>query len=178
MVFQSGPELAIVHGLFAQVVFTLTALLVLMTSARWNSVTELLAEPKLRWLATTTVALLAVQIVFGGLLRHLSWPLAQRLHPMLAFAVAVAVTLILVRIFAIGEGWASIRPVAVLLGALVALQVVLGVEAWLRHADVALKYQPVGVTDAAVRSLHVLTGFGVFAAASVLAARAWTAKLI
>jgi hypothetical protein len=124
------------------------------------------------------VALLAVQILFGGLLRHLSLPLAQRLHPMLAFAVAALVTVILVRMFALGEGWASMRRAAVLLGVLVAAQAVFGVEAWLRHAEIALRFQPVGIGDAAVRSLHVLTGFGVFAAAAVLAARAWKAKLI
>ena len=72
----------------------------------------MLAEPPLRKLTALTVGLLVVQIVFGGLLRHLSLPLAQRLHPMLAFAVAAAVTLILVRIFAMGEGWKSLRSPA------------------------------------------------------------------
>jgi len=173
-----GPELQVAHGIFAQVVFALPVLLLIMTGPHWNCGLEMPAEPPLRKLTAATVVLLAVQILFGGLLRHLSLPAAQRLHPMLAFAVAALVAVILVRMFALGEGWASMRRAAALLGVLVAVQAVLGVEAWLRHADVALRFQPVGVADAAVRSLHVLAGFGVFAAAAVLAARAWKAKLI
>jgi heme A synthase len=171
-----GPELAVIHGLFAQVIFTLSALLVLMTSTRWNLLTELLAEPRLRTLTAVTVILLTVQIVFGGLLRHLTLPLAERLHPILAFGVVLTVTLALARIFVLGEGWPSLRSTAAHLGVLVAMQVILGVEAWLRHPATAL--QPVGAGDAVTRSLHVLVGFGVFASASLLAARTWKAKLV
>jgi heme A synthase len=141
-------------------------------------VSEIDTENPLRSWTAVAMGLLVVQIAFGGLLRHLSLPLAQRLHPMLAFAIAAAVVVILVRMFVLKEGFVSMRWAAKVLAALVALQAVLGVEAWLRHADVVLQYQPIRVGDAVVRSLHVLTGFGVFATAAVLTARAWKAKLI
>ncbi len=43
-----GPNLAIVHGLFAEVLFASTALLAVMSGSRWNSMIDLVTERPLR----------------------------------------------------------------------------------------------------------------------------------
>lgn len=171
-----GPNLAVVHGLFAQVVFALTALVALTVSRRWTAAPDACGFAARRP-ALLTLLLFAALIVFGGLLRHQALPVAQRLHPLLAFAAAAGVTLTAVRAFA-QDGDATLRPTAALLAGLVALQVALGVEAWIMVSDPAFRFRPVGVADAVVRSAHVLTGFAVFATACVLTARAWRHRMV
>jgi heme A synthase len=167
-----GPELAVIHGVFAQVVFALTALLALMTTAGWNRLTDLDIDPTVRRLSLGIVGLVLVQIVFGGLLRHFDHPaIAQRLHPLLAFGVLFVTT------------WAAaiggpLRRKAVALLALVLCQAAFGVETWLRTIDPSVRYQSVSNMDVVIRTGHVLLGFGIFASAALLAARAWKPKLI
>jgi cytochrome c oxidase assembly protein subunit 15 len=174
-----GPDLALIHGLFAQVVFAATVLLALMATRRWNSMTDLLTEPPLRWLTAATAGLVVMQIVFGGLLRHLHNPIAERLHPLLAFAVLLSVGWTFARAFQDGVvGGSALRGKALALVTLVGFQVALGIEAWIRTASTEARLSTVSVGDATIRSLHVLTGFGVYASAALLAARAWKARLI
>jgi heme A synthase len=165
-----GQELRVVHGVFAQVVFACSCLLALMATRRWNSLVDLATEPLLRNLSAATLALLVVLVVFGGLLRHLYLPLAQFLHPLLAFAAVALVMWMAVQPGPLrGKAWALL--------ALVAVQAALGIEAWIRTADPATRYSSVELGDAALRSLHVLLGFGIVASAALLAARAWKPKL-
>src|SRR5262249_12151344 len=132
----------------------------------------------LRKLTLATAILALVQIAFGGLLRHVDDPVARRLHPILAFAVVILVVWTAVRTFAGGEGAAALRGKAFALLATVSVQVILGVEALLRTLAPDVRFTGITVGDAALRSLHVLVGFGVFSSAALLAARAWKARLI
>lgn len=173
-----GPTLAVIHGLFAQTLFALTTLLALMTTRDWNGLTDLFGSLPLRRLTLILMPLTFVQILFGGLLRHLDWPLAARLHPMSAFAVAVVIALLIARVFVAGEGSQPVRRLVATLGGLLVVQVVLGVEALVRALNPETRLQPVTIADAAIRSAHVLIGFIVFAASAVIFARTWKAKLL
>jgi heme a synthase len=173
-----GPELAVIHGIFAQVVLACTAVLVLMTTPRWNTLFDLEFDPLVRRLSAATVGILIVQIVFGGLLRHLENPIGQRLHPLLAFAVAGLVVWMAALTFREIAGAQRLRGKAMALLMLVALQAALGIEAFIRTVDPVAHSTSVSLPDAIVRSLHVLTGFGVFTSAVLLAARAWKSRLI
>ncbi|MFL5338700.1 MAG: COX15/CtaA family protein, partial [Gemmataceae bacterium] len=167
-----GPELALIHGVFAQVVFSLTAVIALMTTRRWTRHEELDTNPALRWATAFIVVLTLTQIIFGGLLRHFDHlPLAQRLHPLLAFGVLFGVTWI-------AAGGGPLRRKAVALLMLVLCQAAFGVETWLRTADPAGRYRAATDLDVLIRTGHVLLGFGIFASAVLLAARAWKPKLI
>jgi heme a synthase len=173
-----GPELAVIHGVFAQVVLACTALMVLMTVPRWNTLLDLEFDPVMRRLSALTVGLLLVQIVFGGLLRHMENPFGQRLHPMLAFAIAGLVVWMAALTFGQSAGSRMLRGKAVALLILVGLQAALGVEAFIRTADPLIRASSVELSSATIRSLHVLTGFGVFTSAVLLSARAWKSRLI
>jgi heme A synthase len=173
-----GPEIAIIHGVFAQVMFAAVCLVGLMASARWNALTDLAVDKSLRWLAAATAVLALVQIIFGGLLRHLYLPLAVRLHLLLAFGVLALAACLAAWSFRDIDGAAMVRRKAVALLGLILIQAALGIEAWLRLAEPAARYGAVGIGDAALRSAHVLVGFGVFSSAVLLAARVWKGMLI
>src|SRR5262245_14864366 len=175
---RAGQELRVVHGVVAQLVFASVCLLAIMAGRGWNSLVDLVTETPLRRLTLATAVLALVQIAFGGLLRHLDDSLARRLHPMLAFALVILVVWTAARTFAGTEGGAALRGKAFALLATVSVQVILGVEALLRTLAPEARFTGVTVGDAALRSLHVLVGFGVFSSAALLAARAWKARLI
>jgi heme A synthase len=175
---RAGQELRVVHGVVAQLVFASVCLLAMMAGRAWNSLVDLVTEAPLRKLSLATVILAIVQIAFGGMLRHLDDALARRLHPMLAFAVLILIVWTAARTFAGGEGAAALRGKAFALLATVGVQAVLGIEALLRVMAPEARYTGITVGDAALRSLHVLVGFGVFSSAALLAARAWKARLI
>jgi heme A synthase len=175
-----GPELAAVHGVFAQIVFCLVALLAVFCTRPHRD--ELPAESRgaAGWLSLLLVVVLLGQLVLGVLVRHLPTPLAQRLHFLTAFA-AVAVVVALLRAgFANPLARVRVAPAGWLLGTLVAVQLVLGVEAWMgKFSDEARAGQPAESFlpetaiptpyQVAIRTAHVLVGTGVLACAVVLA---------
>jgi heme A synthase len=173
-----GPNLAIIHGLFAEVLFASTALLAVMTGPRWNSMIDLVTERPLRMVSAAIAVLVLIQIVFGGLLRHLLDPAAQMLHPLLGMLVAGGVIWLNGRTKTNVDGAPQLRRKAAALLGMVAFQVALGLVVWIRVTNTTLQFESVSIADATMRSLHVLTGFGIFASAVLFAARAWKAKLI
>jgi cytochrome c oxidase assembly protein subunit 15 len=156
--------LAIVHGSLAQAFFALVVALALLTSRRM-AVPPTGIEPGLRALAVTGAGLVYLQIVFGALLTH-----AGRLDLHLAGAVAVFVVLPMVtaRLRRTGDGVAA--PVARALLVLLALQLALGLGAYLS------RFSPIWIPGGQVTMLvvpvaHRLAGGLVFALAVLLAVR-------
>jgi heme A synthase len=167
-----GPNLAAIHGLFAQVVFGLLVSLAVLTAPRFAG--DALPPEEARGLRTPALALAALvflQLTWGVLVRHLHGAFAQRAHFATAFAVVAAAAWLATA--------ASVRPAArrrlrtplVILGLLLAAQVLLGIEAWLgAYAGTLLpELQPVTVSSAAVRTAHVLVGSWTLADCVVLA---------
>jgi len=124
--------LAIVHASVAQVFFALTVSLALFTSSKWCEETAtppfLDVERLLRICALTT-GLIYIQIIFGAVLRHTG----MRLDAHLFFAAAVAVHVILVgiRVAKSGAGHAYLSRLSFALGALLVVQLALGVFSYL-----------------------------------------------
>jgi cytochrome c oxidase assembly protein subunit 15 len=168
----AGTDLAAVHGCFAQVVFSLLVSLALLTSGRVPAAALGPAEGgRLRRLALLVTALAFLQLVWGALVRHTSGPLAQRAHLLTAFAVVAAAAWLARAALASGAGRRVLGPALAVLGALLAAQLFLGVEAWMnKFAGVALpELQPVTASQAVIRTGHVLVGSWVLASAVVLA---------
>ena len=88
-----GTNLAILHGCFAQIVFSLLVSLAVLTSARFAAETRNDEDsPRLRRWSLMLTVLIFVQLIWGALVRHTNAALAQRMHMLTAFAVvAVAV---------------------------------------------------------------------------------------
>jgi cytochrome c oxidase assembly protein subunit 15 len=163
-----GPDLALVHGCFGQMVFALLVSVALLSSRGWSEPVEHAAPDELprarrtAWFALLVTGLVVGQLIFGAVLRHKGSPLGQRLHLLLAFGVVAAVVWLL-RLTADDR---RLSGAARLLVALVALQVLLGVEAWMiRFAGFGLTLpEEVIWRRDLTRSAHVLTGALILAA--------------
>lgn len=166
------PYLALVHGCFAQLVFALLVSIAVLTSRAWGRPVAASRErTNLRRLALGVSMLVYVQIVFGAFVRHLQDRVAQRFHVLLAF-VAAATAAWLVK--GIWERLGTDRPArrtAAVLAVLVALQVMLGVETWIRRfgSGVPVEWQTPSAATDMVRSTHFLVGALVFTTTVVLA---------
>ncbi len=162
-----GRDLALVHGLFAQVVIATLFSLVLFTSRRWCADrAETPVSPKLR----RTTAVLAVvvygQLILGGVVRHTDWLIGPRGHLMGAFLVLGIATLAIIRMLE-AEHRERFGFWAKLLMVLLTVQIVLGMEAWLARffvpsADLPQLRSMPGVADW-FRSVHYVVGTLVFA---------------
>jgi cytochrome c oxidase assembly protein subunit 15 len=162
-----GPNLALIHGCFASVVFSLLVSLAVCTSRSWTAVGEAghrAATVSLRRWSLATVALVFLQILLGGFLRHTYSTLGQRGHLLVAFAVVVGVVWLVKEIVDQRQRERHLVVWVALLGVLVGCQLFLGVEAWM------FKYLAASAlaSQAVIRTAHVLMGWLILAAAVVV----------
>jgi heme A synthase len=166
-----GTDLAIVHGCFAQIVFSLFVSLAVVTSARFSAATSPVeTTPRLRRWSLALTGLVFLQLVWGALVRHTNGALAQRLHFLTAFAVVAVAVWFARTVLASPSARRLLGRTLIVLGVLLALQIMLGVESWLgKYAGVLLPemHKPT-VGQAATRVAHVLVGSFIFAASVVL----------
>jgi cytochrome c oxidase assembly protein subunit 15 len=173
-----GTDLAMVHGIFGQCVLALFVSVALLTSRGWAQAAAIAASPgeaaRLRRGSLALVGLVLVQLALGAVLRHKGSTLAQRGHLIVAFAV-VAVGVWLAReVFAAHSRERQLTRSAVLVVGLLAVQLLLGVEAWMVKFSAAdLTGAPSALSRAdLIRSAHVLVGALVLASSVVLALEA------
>jgi cytochrome c oxidase assembly protein subunit 15 len=167
-----GTGFAVVHGCFAQVVFSLLVSLAVLTSARIPSGGLSTEEaPRLRRWSLLLTAVAFVQLIWGALVRHTGGALAQRLHFLTAFAVIAVAVWFARTVWTDSQARRALGPTMIVLGILLTLQIALGVESWLgKFAGVLLPelHKPT-IGQAIVRVSHVLIGSFVLAASVVLA---------
>jgi heme A synthase len=163
-----GLDLAIIHGIFGQVVFGLLVSLAVLTAKRspWPE----LAGPersRVARLAWIFVGVVFLQLVWGALIRHNPTPISQRLHLMTAFLV-LGVGVWLVRaVHESTSAWRQFRAASVVVLVLFFLQITLGVEAWLGKfgTGVLPELQKPTAGMAVARTGHMLVGSGILATA-------------
>lgn len=169
-----GIDLAAVHGIFAQIVFSVLVSLALLTGRvrTWEPATDAVRK-RLNRFAVVLVAVVLTQLVWGALIRHSPTPLSQRLHLLTAFGVVAVAVWLLRAGFGSPEGRASLGIGGWVLGFLLAAQVTLGVEAWMGKFGQYMLPELVPITReiAVVRTLHALIGNGILATAVALAVR-------
>jgi heme a synthase len=127
--------LALLHGDFAALVFSLMAVLVLITSKGWEARPRLTSAEEGQTALNTAVLLLGVliaQYVMGGFLRHLrdrgefAW--AWMVHPWFALVVLFATAMFLFTVW--GSESPHIRRCAMALIALTIVQSTVGLGTW------------------------------------------------
>lgn len=165
-----GPEMALIHGSFAQWVFVLLVSIALFTSRTWCEVDNpfRVADPQnngIRRLALVMVGAIYLQTIFGALVRHTEILAGPRLHILGAFAVVILATVLTSKILARFSKAASLKRATHLLTILIFLQVVLGLETWLaKFASVEWpQLRPWKIHPELIRSIHYLIGALVFA---------------
>jgi len=182
-----GPNLAMVHGIFGQMVFALLVSVALCTSRRW-AVTPDSMQPaeetaRLRHWTLLVTVLVVLQLALGALLRHRGSSLGLRGHLLTAFIVVAAVAWLVKTVYEGSPADARLRGTVRLLAILVGLQLLLGVEALI----VKLTTGPVVTVSPhwllsrdLVRSAHVVVGSFILAASVVatLEAQRRTARVL
>jgi heme A synthase len=179
-----GPEFAMTHGAFAQVVFCLLVGVAVLTGRPAEA--ELPADSRRTpgRLALTLVGLVLVQLVWGVMVRHTPDAINQLLHLFTAFVVVAAAGWLLRAAFSNPAVRARVAAAGWVLGVLLVVQVGLGVAAWVgKFGDEARSGKPatsflaeaeqITPAKAAVRTLHTLVGTGVLASAVALAIAVW-----
>jgi heme A synthase len=170
-----GPNLAAIHGLFAQVVFSLLVSVAVLTSPRFAG-TTLAAEDSrpLRLLSGALVICTLAQLAWGVLLRHLHGPFPPRAHLLTAFAVVALAAWLAAATASRPAAWQLLRGPLALLGGCLVLQVALGVEAWMSKPDITQPdFSPLTISEAAIRTGHVLIGAVILATTVTLALLVW-----
>lgn len=162
-----GTTLALIHGSFAPIVFSLLVMMALVTSRSWERNVAATCSPRLRYWSLITLGLIFGQMVLGGLVRHMDLAFGARAHVLGAFVVLGAV-IWLAKLAAeehAGLGWK-------LLLALVGVQIFLGLESWLSKFFVETapwnQLQPLLDRDI-VRSLHYVVGAMILATSAAFA---------
>ncbi|MBM4071132.1 MAG: hypothetical protein FJ271_19620 [Planctomycetes bacterium] len=164
-----GPTLALFHGCFPQVVLGLLISLAVLTSPRWLAGQPRTGDGRAQHWAIGVVGLIFAQITLGAVLRHTGSGLGQRGHLLFAFALVLAVAW-LWKLALEEPDRALLVPVAVLAAAL-AIQILLGVEAWIGKFvnQPPLEEQQISAGQAALRTVHVLMGYVVLSAGIIVA---------
>lgn len=128
----AGRPMSAVHGTFAVVVFgLLVATAVLTRRPRREPPLPDDVRRRLRWQTTCLVAFTFLQVAWGAWVRHLPGPTANRLHLLFAFVVVGFATLAMKQAYADPAATGRLKPTLRVLMALITVQVVLGIEAWL-----------------------------------------------
>lgn len=167
-----GPDLAKIHGIFAQVVFGLLTAIAVLTAR--DTVSDLVtprARAFGRW-AAFLAAVMLVQVVLGAYVRHDPTPLTQKLHMLTAFVAAVVTMWFLHAAFADPATRGRVSTFGRVLALLLVLQIYLGVEAWMTKFAggpfAEVKLTPHYITT---RTAHALAGSCLWAAALAVALR-------
>ena len=164
-----GTDLALIHGLFAQLVFALLVSLAVFTSPSWAvpPVTEPAGADRVWCWSVCTVLLVYVQLIFGAILRHTYATFAQHSHILVAVLVVAAVAWLLKMVVDQPDGEKRLTFLAGVLTALVGVQVLLGIEALLpRLTTPGLpEAQAVTIPQGILRTAHFVLGSLIFATA-------------
>ena len=166
-----GTNLAIIHGCFAQVVFSLLVILAVVTSTRYARAALPLEEaPRFRFWSLVLTALVFLQLVWGALLRHTNGALPQRMHLLTAFAVVAVFVWFAHTVGTSPSARRILGRTIFVLSVLLVFQVSLGVESWVGKFNgiVPPELQKPTVGQAATRVAHVLVGSFVLAASVAL----------
>jgi heme A synthase len=169
-----GPELATIHGATGQMVFALVAgTAILATFPGAFPKLEDKEKRILPFIGWALVVALLFQLAWAVIVRHGGQPWAQRLHMIGAFIVFGIVTWLSLRMAGSTYARAFFKPYTILLGFVVFVQVILGVEAYLGKFATGkpLIQEAVSFGQATVRTLHALTGALLLAIAFAAALR-------
>jgi len=168
----AGRQLSAVHGVVGQIVFALLMAVAVLTARRRiePAVAPEVAR-KLRWQSTALVAFTLVQIVWGSWIRHFPGPLSNRLHLLFAFVVVGFATLAIKQALSDPAARDRLKLPARFLMALISVQVLLGIEAWVGKflSGTLPELETITPEKAFLRTAHAHVGAWVLAVGVVFA---------
>jgi cytochrome c oxidase assembly protein subunit 15 len=163
-----GTLLRVVHGCSAPIVLAMMVAFVLVTSRLWCTASRTISvDRRVRIAGSVLAGAVYLQVVFGAILRHTDYsPIAQRMHLLLALAVVALATWLVVSVRSAGASEPGLKMLLRCMEVLLALQLLLGVETWLKRFREGLlpgMHTQVTYGEIAMRTAHHLTGLMLFA---------------
>jgi len=156
-----GTDLALVHGVNAQLVFGLLLAVVVLSgrSKPEPAIPQDIAR-KLNWQTLSLVCFTFLQVIWGAWIRHSPGPMANRLHLLFAFVVVGFATLVIKQALVDPIARERLKLTSRILMGLITLQVILGIEAWLgKFLTGSLpELEKITVGKAIIRSAHAHIG--------------------
>ncbi len=185
-VLENSPDLAFLHGVLAQAVFTLLAATALYLSPRWRSAVPSACKTAARLQRTTAigVGLVFTQVFIGAWFRHSRADIALALHVILAVGVLGAVVSMTRQMdSAVEQGVRGGSDRSVLIGvkrrlhSLVGIQVLLGAVAYFYVSEASGAAQAqVSMGEAIFATAHV--AIGALLLAETAAAAMWARRVV
>ena len=184
---------AIIHGVFAQLVFALALITAIILSNAWSiaapSDETIVIAKKARTMMLLTFVGLVIQLGLGAVTRHLNSDHAMMAHLGFAFVVVMLVIVggaLCMRTGKLDQTGKSVRPFGMILHGLVILQFTLGFAvlglAWegddapaIQTADQIANAAPIETIPALITTAHHIIGALVLASAG--GALVWTIRL-
>src|SRR5262245_23185789 len=167
-----GTDLAAVHGVFATLVLSLLIAIPVLSARGPMEPLPIEARKKLAWQTATLVVFTLAQIVFGAMVRHMPDRMSARLHLFFAFVVVGFATLAIKQALADPVTKRRLNWPARFLMALITLQILFGVEAWMGKfmTDVAVDAaRAPSIGQAILRTAHAHIGAWILAVGVVFA---------
>ena len=167
-----GTDLAMIHGTFASLVLALLIAIPVLTARRTGEPLPEAVRGKLAWQTACLVLFTLIQIAWGAVVRHMPDRMSSRMHLFFAFVVVGFATLVIKQVMSDPVAKWRFRWPAGIMMALISLQVLFGVEAWIgkfmtgEPLDLQ-KAPPFG--QAVLRTAHAQVGAWVLAVAVVFA---------
>jgi len=165
-VIRLETELAVVHAVVAQSVFTVTAAMTLFLTRTWRTgrSVEGAWAVRLRLLSVVLTVTVLLQVVSGAALRHFGWGL--HLHLLLAAAALSSAAILAQKVLAQPSGVPLLPQLGMGLLMLMVCQVMLGMGSWMFwRADSGL--QP-PLSAVLVTTAHVVLGAFILATATLV----------
>lgn len=172
-VTELSTGLAVVHGCTGQIFFCMTVLMAAFTSRSWHAVADAAESPAATGYQRTCLALtllLIGQLVAGALQRHTANGLAVHVIG----AILIVFLLGLVVMWTLGDFGArrGLALPAKVLGALIGVQVMLGIGSWMVTAGMDDRFTPT-LAQWLPPTAHVVVGACMLATSVLLTANAY-----
>ena len=191
-VLQNTKQLAQLHGIIGPTFLALVAMMLVATSDFWHEQRSVVTDrdPRFGWMGWTMAALAWTQLVLGSQLRHVDgftgpglfgWALT--LHIMTAVVLLVVTILLLGFVWRAGAELAHVQTPMRVIGALVLLQLGLGLSTWVFKYGWPAIFRPLGpepnltvhansMIQSTIVTAHQATGALILACATFMATRA------
>ncbi len=192
--------LAIIHGVFGQVVFGGLIVVAVLRSRAWKQAMTHLPAPAVstdRVFGITLIIALIVQLVLGALVRHFTWALhmftdryglnanpaeliesgqwALTLHITMAVFVTLLSVAVGVRVWGLYRRMPVFRQLGLSMLVLIAVQLTLGIVALIVSGDDSLDRRPTAL-DVTITTLHQIVAAALLAWAIMIVL--WTYRLL
>ena len=173
VLFYLPIPISVAHACLAQIFFCIMVSLAFFTHPRWRWEEKKMEDtgaPSLPQLASATSAAIFVQLMLGAAFRHNGFGIIP--HVIGAVVVTIGVCWIVARVMkSFASEW-RLRNYTLLLGALVIVQIMLGIGSYFEKLRYAAVEQPMPpVVD--ITTTHVAVGALVFAASVIVALQSY-----